>query len=105
MSIEKVNKDNCSNTKKNNNRDNNIDDNQDSIFVIIRNYQGKSVQPVWDEMKIYEDYKFDCIGASSMYLGRECQFSGPKENTEKCLTYLRSFLNEKFQDPNNNIVD
>jgi hypothetical protein len=87
-------------------KDQSNDDDQCDIFVIIRKHlgMGDKVQTVLDEMEI-ESFGFDFVGSSSMYLGKEHQFTGPTETVDAYEKYLREYLDGKYKDSSNGIVD
>src|ERR1041385_2490279 len=68
------------------------------VFVIIKAMRGRgeAVQKeVWDPMDV-SPFGFDFFGASTMYLGRECQACGPPEKEAACAKYLREYMAKKF---------
>ena len=72
-----------------------------SMFVILRGFpgMGEKIQEIWDGVHLLKnDYGFTFVGASNMYLGRECQFEGLTSNLNGCVEKLHEFLKEKYDD-------
>ena len=80
------------------------DDSETSIWVILRGWDEK-VQKVWDDMNVFKKHGYDWVGASSMYLGRENQFSGPSENKSSLVKDIREYLAKAYGEHSNGLVD
>ena len=67
---------------------------------------GDKVQEVWDGMNFMkDDFGYGFVGGSSMYVGRECQYTGPSENQQACIEKIHEYLLEKYNDHQYGLVD